>query len=155
MGCTNFELLTPVHKKTGLIETRPNVLGSPMWKPLHRFLILPPPNYVWSCRFRVPLPCVGPLSNIWRGRQNNDKIVHLYHTLPYNSQRQRNSLVGQRWCARWWWLAISSNFYLLVGQGWYSIPISIKLKILTTPPIPPSPVNSEGTIVFSNPELVK
>ncbi len=44
--------------------------------------------------------------------------------------------------------------YLLVGPGRYSGPISNTLEILMTPPIVTSPVNSEGTIVFSALELV-
>jgi hypothetical protein len=53
-----------------LIETHLNELGTPVRKPPHGFF-----NSSRSCRLRVPLPYVGPLSNIWHGKMAGDKTM--------------------------------------------------------------------------------
>jgi hypothetical protein len=48
------------------------------------FSNLIPPYFFWSCRFRVPLSYVGPLSNIWHRVMTGEQTMT---NVPYNSTK--------------------------------------------------------------------
>jgi hypothetical protein len=77
-GWANFEPTTPVHKHASRWDAS-KWIGDPYAETTASLSNLKF-NLSRSCRFRVPLPYVGPLSNIWCGEKAGDKtmteIVH-------------------------------------------------------------------------------